>query len=93
VADAEPGAARLRLFLVEPVARRSGLGTRLLSACLEFARGAGYARMALSTHASHREACALYAKSGFSCTRSEPVRSWGVDLVEQDWVRDLGAPR
>jgi hypothetical protein len=50
---------------------------------------AGYRRMTLWTHESHRAACALYAKAGFACVRSEPVRSFGVDLVEQEWVRDL----
>jgi GNAT superfamily N-acetyltransferase len=85
----EPGVARLRLFLVEPEARGLGLGRRLLATCLAFAREAGYARMTLATHGSHRAACALYAKSGFCLTRSEPVRSFGVDLVEQDWTRDL----
>jgi GNAT superfamily N-acetyltransferase len=85
----QPGVARLRLFLVEPGARRTGLGRRLLATCLRFAREAGYGRMVLSTHASHVAACALYAKTGFSCVRSEPVRSFGCDLVEQDWSRDL----
>jgi hypothetical protein len=45
--------------------------------------------MTLWTHESHRAACALYAKNGFACVRSEPVRSFGVDLVEQAWERDL----
>lgn len=84
-----PGVARLRLFLVEPEARGAGLGARLLTGCLDFAREAGYARMVLSTHESHAAACALYVKAGFACVRSEPVRSYGVDLVEQDWARDL----
>jgi hypothetical protein len=35
---------------------------------------AGYRRMTLWTHESHRAACALYAKAGFACVRSEPVR-------------------
>jgi GNAT superfamily N-acetyltransferase len=85
----EAGTAKLRLFLLEPDARGTGLGRRLLDTCLDFARAAGYGRMTLWTHESHRAACALYAKAGFTCTRSEPVRSFGVDLVEQEWTRDL----
>ena len=81
----EPGVAQLRLFLLVPEARGRGLGQRLLDACLGFARGAGYARMRLWTHESHRTACALYARNGFFLTQSRPVRSFGQDLVEQAW--------
>lgn len=41
VRDEAPGAARLRLLLVEPDARGLGIGDRLVSAVVEFARGAG----------------------------------------------------
>jgi GNAT superfamily N-acetyltransferase len=85
----EPGLAKLRLFFVEPEVRGLGVGQRLLGACMGYARQVGYHRMALWTHESHRAACALYARVGFDCARSEPVRSFGVDLVEQEWVRDL----
>lgn len=85
----EAGTAKLRLFLVEPSARGLGLGQRLLEACMGFAREAGYGRMTLRTHASHRAACALYARAGFDCVGSEPVHSFGVDLIEQEWTRAL----
>lgn len=89
VQSGEPGIAKLRLFLLEPDARGLGLGRRLLDACLGYARERGYSRMVLWTHESHRAACALYQKAGFRCTRSEPVHSFGVDLVEQAWEIDL----
>jgi DNA-binding MarR family transcriptional regulator/GNAT superfamily N-acetyltransferase len=85
----EPGVAKLRLFFLAPQARGLGLGRRMLDTCLAFARQLGYRRMTLWTHESHRAACALYEKAGFACVRSEPVRSFGVDLVEQTWTRDL----
>jgi GNAT superfamily N-acetyltransferase len=85
VRSGDPGVAKLRLFLLLPKARGQGLGRRLLEHCMGFAREAGYRHMRLWTHESHRAACALYARSGFTCTRSEPVRSFGVDLVEQTW--------
>ena len=81
--DAET--AKLRLFLVEPEARGTGLGRRLLAACMDHARAHGFRRMSLWTHESHRAACALYRSAGFVCTESKPVRSFGVDLVEQSW--------
>jgi GNAT superfamily N-acetyltransferase len=85
----EDDTAKLRLFLVEPEARGLGLGQRMLDACMGFARGAGYRRMTLWTHESHRAACWLYARAGFACVASRPVRSFGQSLVEQEWARDL----
>jgi N-acetylglutamate synthase-like GNAT family acetyltransferase len=70
----EPGLAKLRLFFLVPEARGLGLGRRLLDTCMGFAMEAGYRRMTLWTHESHRAACALYAKAGFACVRSDPVR-------------------
>lgn len=81
--------ARLRLFLIEPEARRLGLGRRLLDTCKGFARAAGYRRITLWTHESHRAACRLYAADGFACIESRPVHSFGQDLVEQRWTREL----
>ncbi len=77
--------AKLRLFLLLPEARGTGLGQRMLETCLGFARGAGYADMQLWTHESHVAAGRLYAKNGFALTASKPVHSFGVDLVEQTW--------
>lgn len=81
----DAGTARLRLFLVAPQARGTGLGRRLLETCLDFAGARGYARLRLWTHESHRAACALYKAQGFECLSSRPVRSYGQDLVEQSW--------
>jgi len=89
VTGPEPGWAKLRLFFVEPSARGQGLGQALLDLCLAFARGRGYRRMTLWTHESHRAACALYARNGFDCVSSKPVRNFGCDLVEQMWERAL----
>ncbi|MBF9045200.1 GNAT family N-acetyltransferase [Rhodobacterales bacterium HKCCE4037] len=85
----DPKTAKLRLFLLVPEARGRGLGRRLLTLCLDHARAHGFRRLTLWTHESHRAACALYASAGFSCTASRPVRSFGVDLVEQEWTTDL----
>lgn len=81
----DAGTAKLRLFLIVPEARGQGLGHRLLDRCMGFAREAGYGRMELWTHESHRAACALYSKFGWRLVESRPVRSFGVDLIEQAW--------
>ena len=86
---AEPGVARLRLFLIEPGARGTGLAQRLLDACLGFARSAGYTTLRLWTHESHRAAGRVYARNGFRLMATAPARSFGQDLVEQQWERAL----
>ncbi len=85
----DPETARLRLFLLTPGARGKGIGLRLLRSCMGYARATGYRRMVLSTHESHRAACALYVRNGWRLVKSVPVRSFGVDLVEQSWEIDL----
>ncbi|SEQ30384.1 GNAT family N-acetyltransferase [Thalassovita taeanensis] len=81
--------AKLRLFLLTPAARGKGLGLRLLTTCMTYARNSGYQRMVLWTHESHTAACALYAATGWRLTSSVPVHNFGVDLVEQSWEIDL----
>ncbi|MCR8725309.1 GNAT family N-acetyltransferase [Frigidibacter sp. ROC022] len=84
-----PDTAKLRLFLLLPQARGLGLGQRLHDACLDFARGAGYRRIVLWTHESHRAATRLYARNGWTMTGSRATRSFGRDVVEQAWFRLL----
>ncbi|KIN60423.1 Acetyltransferase, GNAT family protein [Sulfitobacter noctilucae] len=78
-------AAKLRLFLLTPLARGTGLARRMLDGCMGFAREAGYRRMTLWTHESHRAAGALYVKTGWTLVSSKPVTSFGQDLIEQHW--------
>ncbi len=77
--------AKLRLFFLVDAARGKGLGKKLLTTCMSFARERGYTEMTLWTHESHRAAGALYARSGWSLISSEPVVSFGVPLIEQHW--------
>jgi DNA-binding MarR family transcriptional regulator/GNAT superfamily N-acetyltransferase len=83
------GSARLRLLMVEPAARGAGLGARLVSECVSFARSAGYQRILLWTHANLSAARHLYERAGFRCTSSEPSHSFGHDLVSEHWELDL----
>jgi len=81
--------ARLRILLVDPAARGSGLGRRLVRTCLEFARAAGYRRMVLWTNHPLVAARAIYLAEGFRLTAEEPHHSYGVDLVGQTYELGL----
>jgi DNA-binding MarR family transcriptional regulator/N-acetylglutamate synthase-like GNAT family acetyltransferase len=81
--------AQLRLLLVEPQARGSGLGTRLVSECVRFARQAGYRKLMLWTQSELRAARRLYQAAGFSVVRKEKNHSFGKDLVSETWELDL----
>jgi len=89
VQGSAPDMAKLRLFLVDPAARGLGLGRRLLSECMGWARAQGYHRMELWTHESHRAACALYAEAGWRMTGQEATHAFGQDVVDQFWQVDL----
>jgi len=80
-----PEAAKLRMFLVEPEMRGTGLASALLDRCLAFARGTGAGKLVLWTHESHRAAGRLYARSGFRLVSERPVDAFGQPTVEQNW--------
>lgn len=88
VAEA-PDIAKLRLVLVEPESRGTGLAQALLDTALGFARDAGYGAMRLWTHESHVAAGRLYARNGFSLIESEAKQAFGQPVVSQIWQRKL----
>ena len=77
--------ARLRLLLVDPVARGRGLGTRLTDECIRFARKRGYRSVTLWTHQVLTAARHVYERAGFRLTSSERRRSFGTDVVSEHW--------
>ncbi|WP_369246745.1 GNAT family N-acetyltransferase [Streptomyces sp. R41] len=89
VRDDAPGTARLRLLLVEPDARGLGIGDRLVEAVVDFARGVGYRDLVLWTNDVLSAARRIYQRHGFVLVSEKPHRSFGADLVGQDWRLDL----
>lgn len=82
--------AQLRILLVSPEARGHRLGERLVTTCMDFARGAGYERMVLWTNDALSAARRIYTRLGFALIREEPHRSFGADLVGQTYEVSLG---
>ncbi|MGV4981953.1 bifunctional helix-turn-helix transcriptional regulator/GNAT family N-acetyltransferase [Streptomyces sp. NRAIS3] len=89
VRDEAPGTARLRLLLVEPEARGYGIGDRLVRAVIDFARGVGYRELVLWTNDVLSGARRIYQRHGFVLVTEKPHRSFGKDLLGQDWRLSL----
>ncbi|GHG94227.1 bifunctional helix-turn-helix transcriptional regulator/GNAT family N-acetyltransferase [Streptomyces lanatus] len=83
--ETAPATARLRLLLVEPDARGLGIGDRLVTAVVDFARGVGYRDLVLWTNDVLSAARRIYQRHGFVLAAEKPHRSFGKDLTGQDW--------
>jgi DNA-binding MarR family transcriptional regulator/GNAT superfamily N-acetyltransferase len=81
--------AKLRLLLVEPRARGTGLGRRLVRECIAFAREKGYRKLVLWTQSSLAAARAIYKSEGFRLAKTEKHASFGVKLTGEYWELKL----
>jgi DNA-binding MarR family transcriptional regulator/GNAT superfamily N-acetyltransferase len=89
VKDEQAGVARVRLLLVDPKARRLGLGVKLVDECVRFARNAGYKKITLWTHSVLKAARHIYEKAGFKLTGTEQHKSWGRAVTSEFWDLEL----
>ena len=85
-----PLVSRLRLLLVEPSARGTGLGRRLVEECIAFSREKGYKKLVLWTHSHLTSARAIYAKTGFKKLKKTEVHdTFGPKAVSEFWELKL----
>ncbi|HVI79938.1 MAG TPA: helix-turn-helix domain-containing GNAT family N-acetyltransferase [Candidatus Acidoferrum sp.] len=81
--------AKLRLLHVEREARGLGIGKRLVTECVRFARQAGYQKITLWTQSILAAARHIYKNEGFKVVREQKHRSFGKDLTAETWELNL----
>jgi GNAT superfamily N-acetyltransferase len=80
-----PETGRLRLLYFEPQVRGLGLGRRLVTTCLEFARESGCREVVLWTVEVLETARRIYAEAGFRLEHSEITDALGAPCMDESW--------
>ena len=83
IAADEPGVAALRALIVDPAARRRGIGRTLIDRCIGFAHAAGYRHMELGTTSDLVDARRLYDAAGFELVHEETRPRFGTTVTSQ----------
>ncbi|KAI0425739.1 acyl-CoA N-acyltransferase [Xylaria sp. FL1042] len=82
----EANTAQLRLLLVDPAARGTGLGTKLIDEVVLFARQSGYVKIVLWTFSALEGARRLYRRAGFQlASTAEEQDYWGIKMNFEIW--------
>jgi GNAT superfamily N-acetyltransferase len=81
--------AQLRWYLLHPILRGRGLGTRLIEESIAFCRESGYKKVFLWTVSSLLAAAQVYRHAGFRVTEEHTHEIWGGLLTEQRYDLEL----
>ncbi|MEJ1241977.1 helix-turn-helix domain-containing GNAT family N-acetyltransferase [Chryseolinea sp. T2] len=74
--------AQLRWFLVNPMFRGTGVGSRLFDMALSYCRSR-FKSVYLMTADTQQQAIAMYKRAGFTLTSSVDTNQWGMRLKEE----------
>lgn len=83
--------AQLRWFLLEKEMRGKGIGSKLMSTLLNFAREKNYKNIYLWTVDFLDAARHLYEKFGFELEETKTSNIWGKRLTEEKWNLNIYA--